>query len=319
MTGGLREGKGTSWEGGVRVPCLVSWPGHIPAGRVTSSFAASVDLFPTLAALIGAPLPADRVFDGYSLAASWTNALASTPDRPPLAGYYAGALNSMRQGVWKRVAPHAYQSLVRAGGGGAPGSYESRRTEAALYRLDQDPAETRDVSAEHPDQVMALEDAMARVREALGDSNIPVSGNARRPAGSAAALSVLQSADGSIQCGATNAVVHGVDLRAVFRPEGDRLSGWGRESDWVEWDLEIVRPGRFRAALTPSVVGVPIPAGFELKINGQIVRWPSSEGGATPGAEVEFFVPGRYVLELRRTGAGSGPGDALSGVSLRPR
>jgi arylsulfatase A len=66
-TGPLRGSKGTNFEGGVRVPCILRWPGWIPAGEVTSALAANLDFFPTIAFLAGAEIPRDRVLDGLNL------------------------------------------------------------------------------------------------------------------------------------------------------------------------------------------------------------------------------------------------------------
>jgi hypothetical protein len=63
----LRGKKGTTWEGGMRVPCLMRWPGRIPAGRECRELATAMDLYPTLAALGGAELPADRIIDGRDI------------------------------------------------------------------------------------------------------------------------------------------------------------------------------------------------------------------------------------------------------------
>lgn len=63
-SGPLRDGKGTTYEGGIRVPCLMRWPGHIPAGRSCDAILATIDLMPTLAKLTGATLPSDRFIDG---------------------------------------------------------------------------------------------------------------------------------------------------------------------------------------------------------------------------------------------------------------
>ena len=65
--GPLREGKGNTWEGGVRIPAIFRWPGKIPAGRRTDAIAANFDLMPTFARLVGADLPRDRVLDGRDL------------------------------------------------------------------------------------------------------------------------------------------------------------------------------------------------------------------------------------------------------------
>src|SRR4029079_4633821 len=64
--GPLREGKGTSWEGGTRVPCLMRWPGHIPAGTVSDDMAMTIDLLPTIAKLVGADLPKNKI-DGLDV------------------------------------------------------------------------------------------------------------------------------------------------------------------------------------------------------------------------------------------------------------
>src|SRR5690606_33107796 len=66
-TGGLRGMKGHTWEGGVRVPLIVSWPGHIPEGEVSDQPAMMADLFPTILAAAKIPLPSDRVIDGRNL------------------------------------------------------------------------------------------------------------------------------------------------------------------------------------------------------------------------------------------------------------
>ena len=65
--GPLREGKGTMWEGGYREPCVMRWPGKIPAGTKCDEFAVTLDMFPTVAQLIGAELPTDRVIDGKDI------------------------------------------------------------------------------------------------------------------------------------------------------------------------------------------------------------------------------------------------------------
>ena len=65
--GGLRRGKHASWDGDVRVPCIVHWPGHLPEGISNPSLASIVDLFPTLLHVAGAALPMERVLDGKNL------------------------------------------------------------------------------------------------------------------------------------------------------------------------------------------------------------------------------------------------------------
>ena len=63
-SGPLREGKGSTWEGGVRVPCIIRWPGHVPAARVSDAISSTVDFMPTFAAMAGYEVPKDRIIDG---------------------------------------------------------------------------------------------------------------------------------------------------------------------------------------------------------------------------------------------------------------
>ncbi|MGC8791870.1 MAG: sulfatase family protein, partial [Bryobacteraceae bacterium] len=99
-TGGLRGMKATTWEGGIRVPFIARWPGRIPAGRVVREPAGIIDVFPTLLALAGAPLPADRVIDGRNIFPLMTGEAAASPHEALFA--MSGArLAIVRSGRWK--------------------------------------------------------------------------------------------------------------------------------------------------------------------------------------------------------------------------
>ncbi len=183
--GPLREGKGTTWEGGVRVPCLWCWPGHVPAGSMLDRPAMAIDLLPTLATAIGAELPSGPI-DGCDLG-PWL--AGSPPDRDPhesLAYYYdSGALQAVRSGPWKLHLPHRYATLAGQPGGhdGAPARYTNRETRLALYDLAHDLGETTDVAAEHPDVVARLLTQAERFRADLGDTLTRRAGTGLRPAG----------------------------------------------------------------------------------------------------------------------------------------
>jgi len=170
--GPLREGKGTCWEGGVRVPCLMRWPGRIPAGTTSSEPVMTIDLLPTLARLVGADLPA-RTIDGKDI---WP-VIAGEPDaRSPheaLFFYYEeGALHAMRSGQWKLQLPHRYRTLAgRPGGtGGKPADYSQAEVGLELYDLETDIGETKDVAKDHPEVVERLLKLVEACREELGDS-----------------------------------------------------------------------------------------------------------------------------------------------------
>ena len=169
--GPLREGKGTSWEGGHRVPCIMRWPGRIPAGTTCDRLAATFDLLPTFAARIGATLP-DHAIDGRDLDALMRGEPDAESPHEAFYCYYSGQLQAVRDSRWKLVLPHAYATLAgKPGGkGGAPAEYTTKKAPLALYDLQNDIGETRDVSAEHAEVVERLQQWAERAREDLGDA-----------------------------------------------------------------------------------------------------------------------------------------------------
>jgi arylsulfatase len=183
--GPLREGKGTSWDGGTRVPCVVRWPGKIPVGSKTGTIAMTIDVLPTVAALAGAKLP-ERKIDGLDV---WP-ILSGAPDaKNPHAAYatwYArNELQSVTDGQWKLVFPHTYRSAVgmpRATGG-MPSNYTVAKVEKpALYDLTADVGETTDQAAEHPEIVAKLSKFADQMRGELGDTLTGANGSEVRPA-----------------------------------------------------------------------------------------------------------------------------------------
>ena len=185
-TGGLREGKGTNFEGGTRVPALLRWPGVVPAGQVVDQPLMTIDVLPTLAGLIGAALPAHGV-DGRDM---WPW-MIDTPGLAPLerefAFYYQrGALEAVRQGHFKLQLPHGYRTMAgrTPGHGGIPGEYDyGVRIGLSLFDLAADPGETTDVSARHPDVLAALLALADAYRADLGDSLTGVQGTGLREPG----------------------------------------------------------------------------------------------------------------------------------------
>ena len=167
--GPLREGKGTSFEGGFRVPCVMRWPGKIPAGKVCRELASTIDVLPTIAALVGAELPGDRIIDGKDV----RPLMFGEPGAESPHGvfyYYAGRnLQAVRSGKWKLVLPHAYGYPNPPGTGGQPGLRASANVGLSLFDLDADVGETHNLADEHPDVVQRLQ-ALAEVARAdLGD------------------------------------------------------------------------------------------------------------------------------------------------------
>lgn len=168
-TGPLREGKGTTWEGGARVPCVMRFPGRIPRAQVCANIASTIDLLPTIAAVAGSPLPRNRI-DGVDLSPLLAGVQGANP-RDHFFYYYGGALQAVREGQWKLHFPHPYRSYkgVAAGNDGQPGPYSTGETGLELYDLASDVGESVNVATNHPDVVERLQALGQMEREELGD------------------------------------------------------------------------------------------------------------------------------------------------------
>ena len=184
----LREGKGTHWEGGTREPCIMRWPGHIPAGTETWQMLMTIDLFPTIAKLVHAPLPGHAI-DGLDV---WPIISGKQRAHNPHAAYwFYYEVNQLQavvsgDGRWKLQLPHTYRTLGGRPGGrdGVPVAYEQRKIEAPeLYDLSYDMSETTDVSSDHPQIVDRLQAEAEKARNELGDALQHRVGRGSRPPG----------------------------------------------------------------------------------------------------------------------------------------
>lgn len=184
-TAGLREGKGTTFEGGQRVPCIMWWEGTIPAGTVTNRLAAGIDILPTIAEITGAPLPARRI-DGVSLMPLLKGDLSAIPRKEFYYYYRKNNLEAVTDGRWKLVFPHhgrTYEGF-QPGSDGKPGAvYENHFFEGGLYDLWRDPGERYDLKEYYPEIVQRLENLSAEAREDLGDDLTGAPGKNRREPG----------------------------------------------------------------------------------------------------------------------------------------
>lgn len=182
----LREGKGTMWEGGYRVPTIAHWSGRIKPDTTCEELCSTIDLFPTIAKLIGGQLP-DHKIDGKDI----SNLLFTESGKSPhthFACYYSGGqLQAIRDRQYKLVFPHRYRSMNgRPGGtGGKPNAYQQLKATYALYDLKADVGETTDVAKQHPEVVARLEKYAQEVRDDLGDKLTKTKGSGARPIGRA--------------------------------------------------------------------------------------------------------------------------------------
>lgn len=202
-SGELRGGKLTTFEGGVRVPCLMRWPGKIRSGAVCDELATSMDLLPTIAKLVGAELPHHKI-DGKDI---WPLIDGTPGARSPHKAfyYYAGSdLHAVRSGDWKLHFPHPYLEVAGTPGtAGKPANFENltpnaitesglrgiasrhgyqiKHTGLELYNLKDDVSESKNVAERHPPVVKRLIVLAEIARADLGDKLTNRTGKDLRP------------------------------------------------------------------------------------------------------------------------------------------
>ena len=170
-TGGLREGKGTSFEGGQRVPTIMKWPKVIPGGSISNKITATIDLFPTIANITSSDLPKHKI-DGIDISSILEGKINANP-RDHLFYYYGkNDLEAVRKDNWKLVFPHETRSYknVLPKNDGHPGPYSKFKAEYALYNLRRDPGEQYNVMELYPAVVKDLEKLAEIARNDLGDN-----------------------------------------------------------------------------------------------------------------------------------------------------
>ncbi|MBN2091679.1 sulfatase [candidate division KSB1 bacterium] len=180
--GNLREGKGTVWEGGVRVPCIMRWPGKISQHQVCDEPAMTIDILPTIARITGTQLP-EHTIDGLNILPLMKGEYGAQSPHEALNFYWDNRLQAIRSGRWKLHFPHPYRTMEGqiAGSDGMPGKYRQNETGLVLFDLENDPGESTDVAAQHPNVVEKLQALAESIRGELGDGERK--GKSCRPAG----------------------------------------------------------------------------------------------------------------------------------------
>ncbi len=299
----LREGKGWLYEGGIRVPLLVRWPGVIPGASMNATPVSSVDYFPTLLELAGVKMATNEVVDGVSL----LPLLEQTGELParPLFWHYPHYSNQggkpggvIREGDFKLIE-----------------FYETGRME--LFDLKHDFRETQNL-AEDPKQAARVKSLRSKLdawrNEASAQMMMPNPGYQPSP----------QAADGSITMMASDADVQGVMLRYEPLPHKHTLGFWVNTNDWAHWEFEVAKPGKFGVEITYGCgtgcggSEVEFAVGeqkllFKVEVTGGFQAFVKRDIG-----ELSFDQPGRYTLTVK---AKSKPGPAvmdLPQVMLKP-
>jgi len=191
--GHFRGGKHTVFEGGFRVPAIISWKGSIPAGTVSDEFTTAMDIFPTLAFLNGEARISPKKVDGKNIWPIWQSPETATSPYERFAYYKNGELRAVRKGPWKLLLPHASRTVLIPGVRGMPGKVDDLDVPMALYHLKRDPAEKVNLASYEPAKLAELLQVAAQFRLELGDRLTGSTGAEIRPSGRVDAPEILDS------------------------------------------------------------------------------------------------------------------------------
>ena len=250
----LRDGKSHLYEGGLRVPLIVRWPGVTKSGSTSDAIVSSIDFFPTILDACG--LKSDAKVDGLNLAATLKG--TATPERDAIYWHFphyngnaaAKPGAAIRAGDWKLIE-----------------FYETGRRE--LFNLAKDMRESSNLIEQNADIANDLHAKLAAWRESVG---------AKLPTPNPDYAPNLQADDGSVMMHSSTADVFGTMLRYEPLPNKDTLGFWVRQEDWASFEFTITKPGRFR--LVPHVgCGTSGGSLVHFEVAGPILASDSPSGG----------------------------------------
>jgi arylsulfatase A len=272
---GLRGNKASVYEGGIRVPLVARLPGRFPAGASVEAMGHVTDLFPTLCELIGAEVPKDRAIDGRSLLKLMTEGDGPSP-------------HEHLSHQWTRVRPDPDRNWAAQDG-------RFKLVEGALYDLDSDPGETRDVAAEHPEVARRLRAAFL---EWFAD--VTAGQTYERPP-----IEVGREDEDPVELDVTWAEAHGRAVKPTYRRYiRDAITEWTQPGDAVRWSIDVTRAGRFEVVLAYGIDPGRDGSTFRVEAGGASLAVTVGPG---PGREVFVTRPvgaldleaGRATLEIR--------------------
>jgi arylsulfatase A-like enzyme len=184
-TGIYKEGKGTTWEGGQRVPCIVWYPNEIKPNTVISAPLMGIDWLPTFASVTNSKLSENKI-DGKNIWEVLINKTDKSPHEALFFYYHVNSLHAVRYGDWKMYFPHRYRTLNGRKGrnDGSPIKYQYVNLEKMeLYNLVEDPSETKNIFDQHPEIAKKIEKLADIKRNEIGDDLTKVKGTENRPVG----------------------------------------------------------------------------------------------------------------------------------------
>ncbi|MFL5340663.1 MAG: sulfatase-like hydrolase/transferase [Gemmataceae bacterium] len=295
----LREAKGFLYEGGIRVPLIVKWPGVTNPGSTITEPVQSIDFFPTLLEACGVTSTAK--VDGISIV-------------PALRGEPLIRFNAL---YWHM--PHYTNQ------GGKPGSaiqarglklielFENGRTE--LYDLTDDPGETRNLSDSKREVANRLHRQLVVWRNSVdGQMPTPNPNYVPNP----------QVKDGTILLHARTAEVHGIQLRFEPLPHKNTLGFWTRPEDWASWEFTVTTPGKFTVEVLQGCGKGQGGSMVEVSLGDQKLSFTVEDTGhfqnfkARDIGTLMIDKPGRYTLTVKPTKKAAAAVMDLRSMTLKP-
>lgn len=230
---GLKGNKASVYEGGVRVPLFVRWPGHFPAGAKIDAQCSHVDLAPTFCELAGANLPNDRKIDGKSLLPLLTSGQGQTHQKYV---YHAWDRYFPNPNNRWAVSDQRWKLMCQVGTGQSASEKHWR-----LYDLENDPGETRNVISRHPEIRTRLRTEFVRW------FNDVTGGIEYQPV----AIPVGHPDEPLLEIQPSWAQWHGDNIKYVFRGyDWDTIEGWKTPGEHATWNLDVLESGRYEVAIS---------------------------------------------------------------------
>lgn len=263
--GGLRGNKGLVYEGGIRVPFFVRWPGSFPAGAVVGAMAHCIDLFPTLCDLLGLPLPQDRPLDGKSILPLLQKGEGPSPHE---ALFFQ----------WTRVRPDPDKNwAIRQG--------RYKLVNGELYDLETDPGERQNLASQYPDLVRAL-----RARFEAWFQEVTAGQTYER-----VPIEVGREDENPVEIDVTWGEAVGKKVTPRYeRYIRDRVENWTEPNDAVRWRIEVVRGGDYEVSLAYGCPPTDAGSTFRVEVG---EAWLEGTVEPTPGWEMfQERVVGRLRL-----------------------
>ena len=251
FNGGMKGRKGSTDEGGVRVPFLMRWPAQIEPGKRIPQIAGAIDLLPTLADLTGIEIVGDKPLDGVSLKPLLTGSGEDWPERM-IFSHWRGRVS---------VRTQDYR-LDHAGN---------------LYDMNRDRRQSTDISKEQPELTAKLKEAAAAWKDEL----LPGLTNDDRP------FPIGHAAFPLTQLPARDGVAHGNVKRSAGAPNCSFFRNWIDTDDQITWDVEVATGGRYEAVIYYACPKADIGSTIELTLGDARLRTKVTEAHDPPltGAE----------------------------------